>query len=106
MGVTLLISNITKNRMKDGDAFVFSKESGDLLRHIHVPNSQFGTPVSECIAWDPDIVSFAICISYANGSIWQWKASFDDMSQGTSSFAVAMLSDEDSTMIRASRSQS
>lgn len=91
---------------KDGDAFVFSKESGDLLRHIHVPNSQFGTPVSECIAWDPDIVSFAICISYANGSIWQWKASFDDMTQSTSSFAVAMLSDEDSTMIRASRSQS
>ncbi|KAI5116591.1 hypothetical protein M0805_005186 [Coniferiporia weirii] len=104
---------------EDGDMFVFAQESGQLLRYINGPRASAwassrpvsGTepqrrppataPVAQCVAWDPDILSFCACVGFADGSIWQWKMAFDDMSQNRTSFAVMALDDEDLTMIRA-----
>ncbi|THH09698.1 hypothetical protein EW145_g1827 [Phellinidium pouzarii] len=94
---------------ENGDMFVFAHDSGQLLRHINSPQSSDqpkgsiprSKPLAQCVAWDPDILSFAACVAFADGSIWQWKMAFDDLSQSSSSFAVMTLDDEDLTMIRA-----
>ncbi|KAH8112417.1 hypothetical protein DFH11DRAFT_1607505 [Phellopilus nigrolimitatus] len=95
---------------EEGDMFVFARDSGQLLRHINAPRSSANPklsaaaqsqPLTHCIAWDPDILSFAICMGFVDGSIWQWKMPFDDLSQNMSTFAVVTLDDRDSIMIRA-----
>ena len=85
----------------DGDTFIFSSVSGELLRHINLPSLHVDGLVYQCLAWDPDILSLAICVNYADGSIWQWKALLENVSQ-REVYVETVLEDEDSTLIRAS----
>ncbi|EJD01997.1 uncharacterized protein FOMMEDRAFT_134626 [Fomitiporia mediterranea MF3/22] len=102
-----------------GDMFIFDRESGQPLRHVQTSTSRFNASdrksitgseqqpgrnrlLAQCVAWDPDILAFTVCMGFADGSIWQWKLPFDALSQEDSTgFSVVTLSDDDSTMIRA-----
>ncbi|KAL5478267.1 hypothetical protein ACEPAI_2451 [Sanghuangporus weigelae] len=105
---------------EDGDMFIFSSDTGQPLRHI-TTNASYsarrsvnatdsgtehltrrGCPLAQCVAWDPDILTFTVCMGYNDGSIWQWKIPFDALNQdaASSTFSVVTLGGEDSTLIR------
>ncbi|OCB88689.1 hypothetical protein A7U60_g4163 [Sanghuangporus baumii] len=105
---------------EDGDMFIFASDTGQPLRHI-TTNASYSThrsvnvtdsgtelltrrgrPLAQCVAWDPDILTFTVCMGYNDGSIWQWKTPFDALSQdaASSTFSVITLGGEDSTLIR------
>lgn len=97
--------------------FIFATDNGQPLRHITTNASRVNLsdhrstnggdppkkvlPLSQCVAWDPDILSFAVCMGFADGSIWQWKIPFDAVNQNASTFVVVKLDDENRTLIRA-----
>ncbi|KAL5514881.1 hypothetical protein ACEPAG_2197 [Sanghuangporus baumii] len=105
---------------EDGDMFIFASDTGQPLRHI-TTNASYsarrsvdvtdsgtehltrrGRPLAQCVAWDPDILTFTVCMGYNDGSIWQWKIPFDALNQDavSSTFSVVTLGGEDSTLIR------